>query len=677
MVADAAPPPPFPSRTNWTRLVPRPVLNGHVSSVARHYAQVWLDNQLLIDQWASLGATAPSASAAFVDARVYDIAIEYKTGGDNRWAWTLKYQTCDTGDFCIADPVRIPEAQLRHGFPARGSPYEVTTNSPIVYFSGPGNGPTSGGTEVRVIGDAFGTLAECGIVAYVGQSAAQRTSWQSSVELTVNVPAGMGEGHNITVAIDRLQSEPVQFARFTFDAATVFVIDQANGPTAGGKKITLRGNNFGTADYCARARIGGTACEATEWVTNRELLCQVPAGYGLEKEVVLTVARRIAAAGTLSRAYTYDIPDVQDTVGFNMPTTGGANVTVIGQNFRTIDACPRVRVGGTTCEFSQWISDSSVRCKQSAGAGANKRVVLTMGDLTGIKRDTRQTSFTYDAPTMSTVAPLNMPLGGGLVSMTIFGKSFAINSYTARARLGFTAAPTALWVSDTAILAKTISGNQVGWAIDATVQRQEGRLTEVFSFDLPVAIAATTGEGTSNAPALGSCFHGLSACRILSVTGASFGGIDFSPRARVGGTGTEYTVWDSDTTTTSKISAGARTLHKLDVTVGLEFTPLTEVFTYDAQQLSSVRVANLPTLTASLVTAVGINFAQNDYTVLVRAGGTAAEVSEWLSNTCILAKPTPGSNPTLAIVATLAMLEVTLLPPPLFAPARPASHSRG
>ena len=30
--APARPPPPLPSRTNWTRLVPRPVLNGHVSS---------------------------------------------------------------------------------------------------------------------------------------------------------------------------------------------------------------------------------------------------------------------------------------------------------------------------------------------------------------------------------------------------------------------------------------------------------------------------------------------------------------------------------------------------------------------------------------------------------------------------------------------------------------------
>ena len=26
--------PPLPSRTNWTRLVPRPVLSGHVSSLA-------------------------------------------------------------------------------------------------------------------------------------------------------------------------------------------------------------------------------------------------------------------------------------------------------------------------------------------------------------------------------------------------------------------------------------------------------------------------------------------------------------------------------------------------------------------------------------------------------------------------------------------------------------------
>jgi hypothetical protein len=30
--AGESPPPPLPSRTNWTRLVPRPVLNGHVSS---------------------------------------------------------------------------------------------------------------------------------------------------------------------------------------------------------------------------------------------------------------------------------------------------------------------------------------------------------------------------------------------------------------------------------------------------------------------------------------------------------------------------------------------------------------------------------------------------------------------------------------------------------------------
>ena len=32
--ASSPPPPPLPSRTKWTRLVPRPVLTGHVSSLA-------------------------------------------------------------------------------------------------------------------------------------------------------------------------------------------------------------------------------------------------------------------------------------------------------------------------------------------------------------------------------------------------------------------------------------------------------------------------------------------------------------------------------------------------------------------------------------------------------------------------------------------------------------------
>ena len=34
-------PPPLPSRTNWTRLVPRPVLTGHVSPLLRLQVFLW------------------------------------------------------------------------------------------------------------------------------------------------------------------------------------------------------------------------------------------------------------------------------------------------------------------------------------------------------------------------------------------------------------------------------------------------------------------------------------------------------------------------------------------------------------------------------------------------------------------------------------------------------------
>jgi len=33
--------------------------------------KIWLDNQLMIDQWSSLGNTAPAATVTFVELRVY------------------------------------------------------------------------------------------------------------------------------------------------------------------------------------------------------------------------------------------------------------------------------------------------------------------------------------------------------------------------------------------------------------------------------------------------------------------------------------------------------------------------------------------------------------------------------------------------------------------------------
>jgi len=92
-----------------------------------------------------------------------------------------------------------------------------------VRYSGPGNGPTSGGTTITVHGAGFVALAECGVTVAVGNTATSPTTWVSSEQVVARVAAGVSSvGQSVRVRIGQLQSNVATFAKVGRDIDSTF-----------------------------------------------------------------------------------------------------------------------------------------------------------------------------------------------------------------------------------------------------------------------------------------------------------------------------------------------------------------------------------------------------------------------------------------------------------------------
>jgi hypothetical protein len=193
--------------------------------------------------------------------------------------------------------------------------------------------------------------------------------------MVCSVSSGVGISHGAVVSIGQ------QFERlnetFTYDLPTPSSVAKSNGPTTGGVAVTIYGHGIGENDYSARLRMGDSGCESSTWVSDSSVVCVVGSGVGGGGKTV-TVSSGVQD-GSMSEGWSYDVPVVSSVAKTNGASTGGFDVTVVGRGFGTSGYSVGVRVGGSGCERSDWVSDSSVVCGVSGGVGDGKGVVVSSG----------------------------------------------------------------------------------------------------------------------------------------------------------------------------------------------------------------------------------------------------------------------------------------------------------
>ena len=637
--------------------------NNQEVVVTNERVRIWIDGGILIDQWTSLGSTMPSGTIVLQAVLLYDIQIDYKhyvLSSDgfipNPYSWILKW----TSRFYNSTPVVITEDFLLHGNDIPGSPFSAALQVPVIAVSGPGNGPTTGGTALHLLGAGFGDSAECRISVYLSDTVVASSIWLSSTSLASKSPPGIAPGHNITVVAGNLRSVPALFARFSYDSPLVSITKAANGPASGNALVMIGGNNLGTYDSTPRARVGGTSCESTTWISNFELECKLAAGDGVFKEVVITVQGQIGAWGTLSGAFSYDfaiLPYASDnftSLKGNMATTGSSSISVFGSNFGLLDACPRARLGGTSSETSNWVADSFIVSKIPSGTATFKDLTLTLAATPVNSILSKLRSFSYDQPAIVVVngTNTNAPTFGSVL-LTVLGSNLATDNYSPGARAGVTASATVLWISDSAVYCMIEAGISVDWGLEMSVGRQSGCASHSFTYDLPSVFAVTFG----NSPLAGTMLLNMTFLNMATLFGSSFGTSDFSASIRIGGTSCTATEWLSDSEISCHVAAGIFMARDMILMLALR-TSVTrsQALSYDSFLISAVFPKNTRLAGLVSLSVAGLNFGTYSTSFYSsRIGVSGATRTAWISDSFLTLKTGPGRAATWTVAITVGL----------------------
>jgi len=186
----------------------------------------------------------------------------------------------------------------------------------------------------------------------------------------------MGGTHMLMVtAGDRsgTVSEVLSYDRGMLDHVVAF--EEA---ATGSKIVTIMGIGLGasTSSYTLAVRLGDSACEATRWVSSSCVYCSSAGGTRATLRIHLTSGQM---AATVTEAYSYERPMLIQVMPGNAATTGRMTVTCLGSNFGLVDFTIAFRIGGTACEASRWVADSTVKCKLPAGVSSNRWVEVSTG----------------------------------------------------------------------------------------------------------------------------------------------------------------------------------------------------------------------------------------------------------------------------------------------------------
>jgi hypothetical protein len=239
--------------------------------------------------------------------------------------------------------------------------------APTVESITPKEGPSSGGTVVKLKGKAFVE----GATVTIGAAAAE-VKFVTSTELTAKTPAGSGSP---AVKVTDLGGTSKGGPTFTYVLPpTVESITPKEGSSSGATVVKIKGKAFVEG---ATVTIGAAAAEV-KFVTSTELTAKTPAGSGSPEVVVSDLGgtsksgpsfKYVAPPGVVS-------PAVESITPNGGPAEGGTAVTIKGSGFA---AGATVTIGAAAVEVKV-VSSTVLTAKTPAGSGSPRVLVTDQGE---------------------------------------------------------------------------------------------------------------------------------------------------------------------------------------------------------------------------------------------------------------------------------------------------------
>jgi hypothetical protein len=283
-----------------------------------------------------------------------------------------------------------------------------TYNDPQITSVDPVDGLAAiGGTRLTIHGESFGTS---GTVALNGVNCPVVTGEYSHTQIVCLAVAGGGSGKAVAVTVGTTISNNDYTTAYA--PPTITDVDPLEETPAGGVEITVTGTEFGPSTAIT---LGGQECSVTSRaVTGDEVICFLPAGNGVGKEIVLDVSGQSVTA---TQVFDYFAPEINSVSPGGGSTEGGFTVNVGGQYFSTTGTI-NVLISGSLVECIQLpvneYTATLVKCIFPEGSGTVP-VTITVGGQTSNAVD-----YTYGIPSITLLFPDNGPTDGKCVRCIAF-----------------------------------------------------------------------------------------------------------------------------------------------------------------------------------------------------------------------------------------------------------------
>ena len=436
---------------------------------------------------------------------------------------------------------------------------------------------------VGIFGSGMGTSDYTQKLAISG-TVCSATSWISTTSVRARASLGSGGSHSISMTA-AIRSGTLSEAH-TFDSPSIVRVKLANNPTIGLASIIIDGSGFGGMDWTPSVRLSshqkyivknatnfglfGTASMVTIWTSDTAINAKSARGHFTSASVIVTV---IESVSSLSDALSFDKPNKIQPFPPNSPTRGRlALIAAQGTNFGWMDICAKVRIGGTACEKTAWISDSEIGCGVAAGAQVRNASGLVLTIL-GVKSGTCFNCFSYNIPYALSAKESNQPTtGNSKISLT--GVNFgSIMDYTGAIRFGMSSSQTSIWTSDSLVLCTVSSGVSGLLPIIVTWDRSVSTQSIAFTYGRPQVLF------------ISRLFSSVSGGDKVSISGKFFGTADYSPVAYVDYEQCVSTVWSSDSSLSCGVPRGYGPGRGVAVGVAQEVGKASVIFEYQGQHV--------------------------------------------------------------------------------------------
>jgi hypothetical protein len=215
------------------------------------------------------------------------------------------------------------------------------------------NGKVTGGLSITLDGKFLGDVDYTPLLR-MGDTACDVTEWVSAVQVRCKVPSSIFRPERIVLTLGPFC--PPEFRSACEELWVPIVLLTINAPTIGAASLTINGLGFQTSDPTGHIFIGGTPCEASEWVSDVEVKCKVSSGSGRKRDLLVDINNQLV---TLEQAFGYDDPVPSDIRRANGPAGVEYFVFCIDRNLDTVSI---VRPCGILLSFFPNLFTRSILC---------------------------------------------------------------------------------------------------------------------------------------------------------------------------------------------------------------------------------------------------------------------------------------------------------------------------